>query len=52
MERGLDSVIFLAIVGIVLLFFTFFAEKWLDKALERRKNTKINSRRNHYEYKY
>ena len=35
-ERGLDSVMFLAIFIIALLFFTFLAEKWIDKELIKR----------------
>jgi len=35
-ERGFDSVMFLAIFIIALLFFAFFFEKWIDKELIKR----------------
>lgn len=41
MDRGISAVMFLAIVGVALLFFAYFFEKWFDKQLiERSKRLK------------
>ena len=37
MDRGINLIFYLTVIGTSLLFAAYYSEKWLDKAIGRRK---------------